>query len=101
MGGNQDILRTTRVVTLWYRPIELLLSDHNADASVKVVDTSSGPKPMFELNRKWIGRENRAAERTPYGTAVDVWSVGCIFGEMLRIAYGEPAFPGKKFLFVL
>ncbi|KAJ0963464.1 hypothetical protein J5N97_028586 [Dioscorea zingiberensis] len=38
---------TSRVVTLWYRPPELLLGS------------------------------------TDYGTSVDLWSVGCVFGEML------------------
>ena len=27
-----------------------------------------------------------------YGTAIDIWSVGCILGEMLQ---GSPMFPGK------
>ena len=29
---------------------------------------------------------------TKYGPAVDMWSVGCIFAELL---YGKPIFPGK------
>ena len=91
MGGNFDILRTTRVVTLWYRPIELLLSDHAADANVKVNERDS--KPIFEQTLLSRNKGYRSADRTPYGIAVDMWSVGCIFGEMLRIAYGEPGFP--------
>ncbi|XP_058772984.1 cyclin-dependent kinase C-2-like [Vicia villosa] len=47
---------TNRVITLWYRPPELLLGT------------------------------------TRYGPAVDMWSVGCIFAELL---YGKPIFPGK------
>ncbi|GKU93531.1 hypothetical protein SLE2022_352380 [Rubroshorea leprosula] len=47
---------TNRVITLWYRPPELLLG------------------------------------ATRYGPAVDMWSVGCIFAELL---YGKPIFPGK------
>eukprot|EP00598_Pedospumella_elongata_P006572 CAMPEP_0184974362 /NCGR_PEP_ID=MMETSP1098-20130426/5885_1 /TAXON_ID=89044 /ORGANISM="Spumella elongata, Strain CCAP 955/1" /LENGTH=415 /DNA_ID=CAMNT_0027496943 /DNA_START=6 /DNA_END=1250 /DNA_ORIENTATION=- len=47
---------TFEVITLWYRPPELLLG-----------------------------------QRT-YSTAVDMWSVGCIFAEMLT---GEPLFPGE------
>ncbi|EEF44596.1 cyclin-dependent kinase C-2 [Ricinus communis] len=47
---------TNRVITLWYRPPELLLGT------------------------------------TKYGPAVDMWSVGCIFAELL---YGKPIFPGK------
>ncbi|XP_030535035.1 cyclin-dependent kinase C-1-like isoform X1 [Rhodamnia argentea] len=48
---------TNRVITLWYRPPELLLG------------------------------------ATKYGPAVDMWSVGCIFGELL---YGKPILPGKN-----
>lgn len=47
---------TNRVITLWYRPPELLLG------------------------------------ATRYGPAVDMWSVGCIFAELL---HGKPIFPGK------
>ncbi|XP_050234386.1 cyclin-dependent kinase C-2-like [Mercurialis annua] len=47
---------TNRVITLWYRPPELLLG------------------------------------ATKYGPAVDMWSVGCIFAELL---YGKPIFPAK------
>ncbi|XP_052620323.1 cyclin-dependent kinase C-2 [Lactuca sativa] len=47
---------TNRVITLWYRPPELLLGT------------------------------------TKYGPAVDMWSVGCIFAELL---HGKPIFPGK------
>jgi cyclin-dependent kinase 12/13 len=47
---------TNNVITLWYRPPELLLGAHS------------------------------------YGTAVDMWSVGCILAELL---YRKPIFPGK------
>ncbi|MCL7035486.1 hypothetical protein MKW94_011671 [Papaver nudicaule] len=47
---------TNRVITLWYRPPELLLGT------------------------------------TKYGPAVDMWSVGCIFAELLQ---GKPILPGK------
>ncbi|GLT32173.1 hypothetical protein SLA2020_068590 [Shorea laevis] len=47
---------TNRVITLQYRPPELLLG------------------------------------ATQYGPAVDMWSVGCIFAELL---YGKPILPGK------
>ncbi len=48
---------TNRVITLWYRPPELLLGAEHYD-----------PK-------------------------IDVWSVGCIFAELLS---GKPLFPGKR-----
>lgn len=48
---------TNRVITLWYRPPELLLGTQS------------------------------------YGPAVDLWSAGCIFAELLL---GKPALPGKN-----
>ncbi|KAM7277466.1 hypothetical protein ACFE04_019332 [Oxalis oulophora] len=47
---------TNRVITLWYRPPELLLG------------------------------------ATKYGPSVDMWSVGCIFAELIN---GKPILPGK------
>ena len=47
---------TSRVVTLWYRPPELLLG------------------------------------ATSYGTAVDLWSTGCILAELYA---GKPIMPGR------
>ncbi|XVE66190.1 hypothetical protein DITRI_Ditri08aG0060700 [Diplodiscus trichospermus] len=47
---------TSRVVTLWYRPPELLLGASN------------------------------------YGVAIDLWSAGCILGELYS---GKPVLPGK------
>lgn len=51
-----DSRLTNRVVTVWYRPPELLLG----------VDS--------------------------YGPEIDMWSVGCIFAELL---VGKPIFPGN------
>ena len=48
---------THEVVTLWYRPPDVLLGNKN------------------------------------YGTTVDMWSIGCIFAEMVS---GKPLFPGKS-----
>ncbi|KAJ6753108.1 CELL DIVISION PROTEIN KINASE [Salix koriyanagi] len=52
---NQNQL-TSRVVTLWYRPPELLMGS------------------------------------TSYGVSVDLWSVGCVFGEIL---FGKPLLKGR------
>ncbi|CAM8921973.1 unnamed protein product [Rhodiola kirilowii] len=56
LANERDIHLTNLVVTLWYRPPELLLG------------------------------------ATKYGPAVDMWSVGCIFAELL---YGRQLLPGK------
>ncbi|KAE9593012.1 hypothetical protein Lal_00029404 [Lupinus albus] len=53
---HHSVPMTNRVVTLWYRPPELLLGANH------------------------------------YGVAVDLWSVGCILGELYT---GRPIFPGK------
>nr|DAD31357.1 TPA_asm: hypothetical protein HUJ06_010208 [Nelumbo nucifera] len=53
--GHRQLL-TSRVVTLWYRPPELLLGS------------------------------------TEYGASVDLWSVGCVFAELLL---GKPILQGK------
>ncbi|KAK4792085.1 hypothetical protein SAY86_022520 [Trapa natans] len=56
VAKDQNANLTNRVITLWYRPPELLLG------------------------------------ATKYGPAVDMWSVGCIFAELLQ---GKPILPGK------
>ncbi|XP_028770749.1 probable serine/threonine-protein kinase At1g54610 [Neltuma alba] len=53
---NRKLPMTNRVVTLWYRPLELLLG------------------------------------ATEYGVGVDLWSAGCILGELLA---GKPIMPGR------
>ncbi|KAK6157159.1 hypothetical protein DH2020_011407 [Rehmannia glutinosa] len=54
--NHQKVPLTSRVVTLWYRPPELLLG------------------------------------ATQYGVAVDLWSTGCILGELYS---GKPIMPGR------
>ncbi|KAL3647100.1 hypothetical protein CASFOL_008068 [Castilleja foliolosa] len=54
--NNQKVPLTSRVVTLWYRPPELLLG------------------------------------ATQYGVAVDLWSAGCILGELYT---GKPIMTGR------
>ncbi|KDP31293.1 hypothetical protein JCGZ_11669 [Jatropha curcas] len=54
-SGNRQPL-TSRVVTLWYRPPELLLGSSD------------------------------------YGASVDLWSVGCVFAELL---FGKPILQGR------
>ena len=55
-SGHKKKPLTSRVVTLWYRPPELLLG------------------------------------ATDYGSAVDLWSVGCVFAELLL---GKPILRGR------
>ncbi|KAK9078760.1 hypothetical protein SSX86_002818 [Deinandra increscens subsp. villosa] len=55
-SNSENVALTSRVVTLWYRPPELLLG------------------------------------ATRYGVAVDLWSTGCILGELYA---GKPIMPGR------
>lgn len=55
-AGSNEGEYTNKVITLWYRPPELLLGE------------------------------------TKYGTAVDIWSAGCILAEVIL---GRPIFTGK------
>ncbi|KAG8383529.1 hypothetical protein BUALT_Bualt04G0023000 [Buddleja alternifolia] len=59
-SSDVKINYTNRVITLWYRPPELLLG------------------------------------ATKYGPAVDMWSAGCIFAELL---HGKPILQGKNEIF--
>ena len=44
---------------------------------------------------RWYRAPEILAGSSAYGTAVDLWSLGCIFGEMLG---GKPVFPGTSTL---
>ncbi|GJQ10430.1 hypothetical protein GpartN1_g4488.t1 [Galdieria partita] len=59
---------TPKVVTLWYRAPELLL-------------TSSS-----------VRKEAALPWKLSYSTSVDMWAAGCLFGELLL---GKPLFPGR------
>jgi serine/threonine protein kinase len=48
---------------------------------------------QYVVTRWYRCPELLLAPHIPYSTAIDVWSVGCIFAEMLM---GEPLFPGQS-----
>lgn len=56
-----------------------------ADPSIKMVLTNPIATPWYRSPEVLMGS-------TSYGTAVDVWSVGCIFGELLL---RRPMFPAR------
>jgi cell division cycle 2-like len=74
---------TPVVVTLWYRSPELLLQ-------VKVNDYSFIYK-AFYFTLRLIHFKMEFIKK--YSTSVDMWSVGCIFGELMLM---KALFPGKN-----
>jgi cell division cycle 2-like protein len=94
---------TPLVVTLWYRCPELLLG--MCGAGVAEWECTSGlyytiKSSMGRARVAWHGHGrgstcrllNFAGEKI-YSTAVDMWSVGCIFGEILT---GKPLFESRS-----
>lgn len=80
------------------KPSNLLL---NSDCHVRVCDFGlcrsvkecSGPSPVLTdyVATRWYRAPEILLGSTNYGKGVDIWSVGCILGEMLL---GKPLFPG-------
>jgi cell division cycle 2-like protein len=73
---------TQLVVTLWYRCVSAfkLISESQLQIGVLGADNYAYRSPELLLG----GKE--------YSTAVDMWSVGCIFAELIQ---KEPLFPGR------
>ena len=74
----------------------------NADCTIKICDfglSRSGCEDDEELTQYVVTRWYRAPEimlaYSTYGPAVDVWAVGCIFGEMLL---KQPLFKGRDYV---
>ena len=65
---SQHTLKSEYVVTRWYRAPELLMG--------------------------WANTSKGGAQ---YGTPIDIWSVGCIFAEMIAAVH-TPIFPGGHYL---
>ena len=81
------------------KPSNLLL---NANCDLKICDfglARTGPEKGQFMTEYVVTRWYRAPELLlscdEYDSAIDVWSVGCIFAEMLG---RKPIFPGKDYL---
>jgi len=80
------------------KPSNLLL---NANCDLKICDfglarTSSEKEYMTEyVVTRWYRAPELLLSCTEYTTAIDVWSVGCIFAELLG---RKPLFPGKDYV---
>ena len=82
------------------KPSNLLL---NSDCHVKVCDfglcrsvaEATGPSPALTdyVATRWYRAPEILLGSTSYTKGVDMWSVGCILGEMLA---GKPVFPGTS-----
>lgn len=87
LSEGTDANYTEYVATRWYRSPELLLGYdyylYDCNHTVCILSAAALlniPPYMF-------------ASRAPYGKAVDMWSVGCILGEL---SDGQPLFPGES-----
>ncbi|KAH7276411.1 hypothetical protein KP509_39G006000 [Ceratopteris richardii] len=81
------------------KPSNLLL---NANCDLKICDfglARTGPEKGQFMTEYVVTRWYRAPELLlscdEYGSAIDIWSVGCIFAELLG---RKPIFPGKDYL---
>ncbi|MBA0709582.1 hypothetical protein Golax_024609, partial [Gossypium laxum] len=84
---------TNRVITLWYRGLREWM-DHSGDQSARTgKDIRRAPEFGLQSTLRCLSRPPELLlGATKYGPAVDMWSVGCIFAELL---HGKPIFPGK------
>lgn len=63
-------------------------------ARVKLSEKDWNTCPMTEyVCTRWYRAPELLCSWTDYGKAIDIWSIGCIFAEMLR---RKPIFPGKN-----
>lgn len=80
------------------KPSNLLL---NANCDLKIADfglarTTSETDFMTEyVVTRWYRAPELLLNSSEYTSAIDVWSVGCIFAEIMT---REPLFPGKDYV---
>jgi len=100
-------MHSAKLVHRDMKPANLLL---NSECLMKVADfglarslvdhpledgTKENPSLTDYVATRWYRAPEILAGSQTYGTAVDLWSLGCIFGEMLG---GKPVFDGKSTL---
>lgn len=88
---RHHILMTPVVTTLWYRAIEVLLGLQHRQQQLK-----AGSASYIDSDRNHSSRDSKRSTDSvcvsgAYGPAIDVWSCGCVFGELLG---GQPLCPG-------
>ena len=89
-----------RVLHRDLKPQNLLISTHNNQVELKLADFGLArafgiPVRSYthEVVTLWYRAPDVLMGSRKYSTPVDLWSVGCIFGEM---ACGRPLFPGTS-----
>eukprot|EP00218_Dolichomastix_sp_CCMP3274_P006726 CAMPEP_0170144364 /NCGR_PEP_ID=MMETSP0033_2-20121228/13439_1 /TAXON_ID=195969 /ORGANISM="Dolichomastix tenuilepis, Strain CCMP3274" /LENGTH=365 /DNA_ID=CAMNT_0010380859 /DNA_START=114 /DNA_END=1211 /DNA_ORIENTATION=- len=91
-------IHTANVLHRDLKPSNLLL---NANCDLKICDfglarTSMEKEIMTEyVVTRWYRAPELLLSCTEYSSAIDVWSVGCIFAELLG---RKPLFPGKDYV---
>jgi len=92
-----DYCHRNRIIHRDIKPQNLLLT---SDLKVKLADFGiarpcvlPGKKFTHEVVTLWYRPPDILLGSTNYGTACDIWSIGCVFAEM---ATGEAAFQGYK-----
>ncbi|CAL8082155.1 unnamed protein product [Orchesella dallaii] len=90
-----DFLHSQRIVHMDLKPPNLLISEAG---QVKLADF--GLAKVYDFGRRLTDKVVTLRYRSPevllnssYGSAVDVWSVGCIFAELIRM---EQLLPGTS-----
>jgi len=71
----------------------LKVADFGLARSVSAVDDISAPVMTDYVATRWYRAPEIVLGSTKYSKAVDMWSVGCILGELLL---GKALFPGKS-----
>lgn len=71
----------------------LKLADFGLARSVSALDTAANPVLTDYVATRWYRAPEILLGSTKYTKGVDMWSVGCILGELLG---GKPMFPGNS-----
>ena len=88
---TDDVHLTPNVVSLWYRPPELLFGPRRR----RRIMTQRGNRRSINNGHSELqqGQEEEYELTTSYTTKIDLWACGCVFGELLT---GYPLLDGTN-----